>query len=98
MNIEEILKDETFVAQLKTAESLDEVVQVCKEKGIDVTVADLEAAMNAEESELDAGELDNVAGGLSVADAFYAGYYAGARLAKFIKEHIPNYFERDFEG
>ena len=65
---------ETLKAKLDKAQSAEEVIRICAEEGIEVTMEQLmepEAPMNAE---LDEEALDNVAGG-----RYYAA--AGVRAA-----------------
>ena len=62
-NIPEELK-----AKIEAAETLEEVAKLCTEAGYEVTVEELEAAVNAPGDELSEGDLDNVAGGCFICD------------------------------
>jgi len=64
MNIEELSNDQELKDRIENAESLAEVVSLYREKGIEVTEAELEAALKAAESdELKEDDLEEVAGG-----------------------------------
>ena len=53
--------------KIKNAESLDEVVKVCAEEGVEVTKEELEAVLSQlENTELDENALDDVSGGLAI--------------------------------
>lgn len=63
MSIDELLKDEALVEQVKAATSLEEVVELFYAKGIELNTDELKAALRAEEGELDEIALDSVTGG-----------------------------------
>lgn len=50
-------------AKMETAETLDEVVRIFAEEGVEVSKDELIAALDAPEGELGEGDLDQVAGG-----------------------------------
>ena len=53
--------------KIKSAETLEDLVKVCAEAGVEVTKEQLEAELaKAESDELDENALDDVAGGVSV--------------------------------
>lgn len=53
--------------KIKGAETLDDLVKVCTEAGVEVTKEQLEAELaKTENDELDENALDDVAGGVSV--------------------------------
>lgn len=62
MKLEDLLNDETFVAQMSEAASLEDIAKLLCKKGLNVTVPELQKVLQPEE-ELDAAELDDVAGG-----------------------------------
>ena len=64
--VQELMKDDQFKAKLANAESLDGMAALFQEEGIQVTGADLEAAIanHSDEEELSEEKLDNVSGGL----------------------------------
>lgn len=51
-------------AKLEAAETLDEMVQILAEEGVEISKEELIAAMDEPEGELNENDLDNVAGGL----------------------------------
>ncbi len=64
MTIEELMKDEAFAAQIDVAENMEAIARAFNEKGIHVSVAELETVMKEDETgELDENSLENVAGG-----------------------------------
>ena len=66
MDIEKLLQDEEFKAQLGAAKSLTEVVEILKAKGIETTEKELEEAYaqtQNQDGELGESALENVAGG-----------------------------------
>lgn len=64
MSNEELLEDEDFAAKVEEAKSLKELAGIFGEKGVKVTVAELESAMKEDANgELDEDGLENVAGG-----------------------------------
>jgi len=70
MNFEELMKDAEFAAKMEAAESAAEIVELLKTKGIETTEEEIEKAYNqASQSgdELNEADLENVAGGMSVA-------------------------------
>ena len=69
MSFEELMQDAEFAAKMEAAENAAEIVELLKTKGIETTEEELEKAYNqAAKSgdELNEGDLENVAGGLSV--------------------------------
>lgn len=60
--MDQIVISDSLKAKLDTAETMDEVVRVCAEEGIEVTKEQLEAAA-AMDGELTEGDLDSVNGG-----------------------------------
>ena len=65
MDPKELLKDEAFKESLANAKDYDEVIELFKAKGIEVTEEMLKAAEAAasSEGELNEGALESVAGG-----------------------------------
>lgn len=61
--MDQIAISDSLKAKLDTAETMDEVVRVCAEEGIEVTKEQLEAAAASMDGELTEGDLDNVNGG-----------------------------------
>lgn len=57
---------EELKAKLETVSSVEEAVEILKENGIEITAAEIEAAMNEPEGELDETALDDVAGGVNL--------------------------------
>lgn len=79
--IEGLSQDETFMEQLEQAASNEEVCELFKSKGLEVTVEDVEEAKNAKE--LDESDLDNVSGGFLIKGPIYwAGYLLGRLVAR----------------
>jgi len=66
MNLEELSKDQELKNRIENAESLAEVVEIFREKGIEVTEAQLEAAMKDTSDEISESDLQNVAGGIKL--------------------------------
>ena len=65
MNIHELLQDEEFAKAVDNADSLEDVVKLINSKGIEVSVEDIQKAMDAAESgELSEDSLESVAGGV----------------------------------
>lgn len=50
-------------AKLEAAETLEEMVKILAEEGVEITVEQLSATMDANDGELNENDLDNVAGG-----------------------------------
>ena len=66
MDIETLLQDESFTKRIDEANSLEEVALLFKEKGIEVSAADIQKAMDSSTSgELMEDSLESVAGGLA---------------------------------
>lgn len=63
MTIEELAKDEAFVAKMKAAKDFAEAAALLNAQGIEVTAEELEAIAAAQNGELDEDALENVAGG-----------------------------------
>ncbi len=64
MDIEKLLQNEEFKAQLSAAKSLAEVVEILKSKGIETNEKELEEAYaQSQNGELGEGALEGVAGG-----------------------------------
>ncbi len=65
--VQALMQDEQFKEKLANAESLDEMAGFFRDEGIEVTGADLEAALEASKNgeELSEESLENVAGGFS---------------------------------
>lgn len=63
--------------KLATAETLEDVVKVCAEAGVEVSLEEMKAAEASQNGELNEDDLDNVAGGLSLLGPMIAfGIYA----------------------
>lgn len=64
--VQNLFEDDQFKAKLANAESLDEMAALFQEEGIQVTGADLEAALSKQQDvgELSEENLENVSGGL----------------------------------
>ncbi len=90
--IDELYEDEAFRAKAANCETTEEIIAVFKEEGIEITEEDFAAVENYNaKSELNAEDLDDVAGGvgpmtwLAVGAGAYAvfkfahGYMAGAK-------------------
>lgn len=76
--IENLAKDEKFMAKLENARGEDEVVALFKSNGVEITANELKAMLSDEKGELDESSLDEVSGG---AVAYIIGY-AAARWLK----------------
>ena len=63
MNLEELSKDSELKERIENAQSLTEVVEIYREKGIEVTENELEAALRETSDEISEDDLQNVAGG-----------------------------------
>ncbi len=64
MDINALVNDEEFTAKLQGAKNLEEVTEILKSCGINVTADDLKTAYTqTQEKELDEDALDTVAGG-----------------------------------
>lgn len=61
-NIEELIQDNDFIAKVTCAKSLDAVEDLLREKGIEISTAEMKAVMRVDE-ELSEDALDNIAGG-----------------------------------
>lgn len=72
--------------KLDNAETMDDVVSVCAEEGIEVTKEQLEAAAASIDDELNEDDLDNVNGGV----ALFAIAVAVAITYYWYKGCIPN--------
>ncbi len=77
----ELMQDEEFMNKFLATQSAEEAVKLFAENGVEITAEELTAAINAaaeqKEGELEAEELDNVAGGISwvtVGLIAYGGY------------------------
>ena len=57
---------DSLKAKLDNAETMDDVVRVCAEEGIEVTKEQLEAAAASMDDELNEDDLDNVNGGVAL--------------------------------
>ena len=65
MDIETLLRDEDFSKEIEKANNLEEVAQLFNAKGIEVSAADIQKAIDAsDDGEFTEGNLENVAGGL----------------------------------
>ena len=65
MNYEGLMQDAELKEKLENAQTLAEVVEIYKTKGIEVTEEQLQAALDAPENgELNEETLENVAGGI----------------------------------
>lgn len=73
--------------KLGKAKSLDEVVQFCREEGIEITKEQLEmAAAQGDGGELDEDTLDNVSGG-----GLWVSAHAGMIVARYLLKHFGRY-------
>ncbi len=65
--VEQLMQDEQFKAKLSNIEDLDEMAALFQNEGIQVTGADLEAALENQSTseELSEESLENVAGGFA---------------------------------
>lgn len=63
------LNNEAKQALSKSA-SLEDMLKIFANNGIDITAADIKEAINKKGSELSDDELDNVSGGLNLVDIF----------------------------
>ena len=65
MTIEELSKDSEFLAKIQSAKGADEVVALFRDKGFEVTEAQLKALITGEDSgELSESDMESVAGGI----------------------------------
>lgn len=63
--IEQLSADKEFMAKVDATETMDDFIKLLANEGVEVTMADLEAAQaQCENGELDESALENVAGGL----------------------------------
>ena len=86
VQVNELLKDESFIEELKTAENDEDVQKLFAAKGIDLSLDEIaqmvqESIVAHNNGELDENSLDNVSGGVIgtlclgfCAIAFFAGY------------------------
>lgn len=88
MNIEDLLQDAEFTKQVENAERLDDVVELLNKKGFEVTAEDLTNALKAANGELSEENLEDVAGGTSL--AIKAGVIAGKAVGYWIKKYGRN--------
>ena len=63
MGIEELTLDQELEEKIENAQNLEDVVAILREKGVEITEAQLKAVLAAEEGELDEATLEAVAGG-----------------------------------
>ena len=64
MTLEELQKDEEFKKQIEDAQSFEEVAEIFKSRGVDVTVEQLKNSIEEnKDGELGEEELEDVAGG-----------------------------------
>lgn len=64
MDINDLIRDESFKAKIKSAKSLDEVAELLSANGFEVKASDIESALaQSTLDELGEDELENVAGG-----------------------------------
>ena len=63
MSSEELLKDAEFMDRIQEANSIAEIIELFRSKGIEVTEADLRSALDGQEGELSEEGLEEVAGG-----------------------------------
>ena len=81
MNIEALLQDEAFAKEVNEAKNLEDVARLFNDKGIEVSAADIQKAMDSSDSgELSEENLEAVAGGLItpiVAGAVIGAYLIG---------------------
>lgn len=71
--VQALMQDEQFKAKLAAAEDLDAMAALFCDEGIQVTGADLEAAMEQQDGELSEESLENVAGGFAISGLIAAG-------------------------
>ncbi len=66
MDIETLLHDEAFAKEIDKANNLEEIAQLFNDKGIEVSAADIQKAMDASDNgELNEESLEDVAGGVT---------------------------------
>lgn len=84
--VEQLMQDEQFKAKLSNIEDLDEMAALFQNEGIQVTGADLEAALENQSTseELSEESLENVAGGFPAAFAIAGIIIVGVGLAQGI--------------
>ena len=73
--VKQLMQDEQFKSKLSDAENLDEMAVLFQNEGIQVTGADLEAALENQltSEELTEESLENVAGGFAFSGLLVAG-------------------------
>ena len=62
MNIEELMKDESFAREMEKTQNVSELAELFRQKGVEISEEELQKALDA--SELDEDDLENVAGGM----------------------------------
>lgn len=69
--LERLSEDSDFNQKMNECSSLEELVQLCNEEGINVSISDLQAGFTEmnEETELDENSLEKIAGGQSIIKA-----------------------------
>ena len=87
--VKQLMQDEQFKVKLSNAENLDEMAAHFQSEGIQVTGADLEAAIENQSmgEELTEESLENVAGGFSLSGLALAGvvvFIGGSVLLGYI--------------
>ena len=85
MKIEELLENKDFQSEILNSQSLDEVVEILRSRGIDITENQLRAYFS-EEGELSEVELDNVAGGRGLLDRL--GRLANSWFSRYLNNLI----------
>ena len=74
--VEELLNDKVFTEKLKAAKSLEEIADLFKEQGVDVTAEEIKAAAKEKAGEeLDEQDLENVAGGVKARTVLKIAYW-----------------------
>ena len=88
MTIEELKTDKAFMEKIENAESIAEIVALFKDKGIDVTEEQLEAAADyyGKREELSEDSLERVAGGIVDPISISLGIVIGVAIGKAISK------------
>lgn len=75
--IEALSKNEAFAAKVKACETAEAICTLYAEEGIEITPEELDAAieaMNVNDKEFSAEDLDNVAGGIFISGGAFLAY------------------------
>lgn len=86
--IDELYENEQFRTKAASCETVEEIIAVFKEEGVEITEKDFAAVENYNaKSELNADELDNVAGGVGLLTCLAVGVGAYA-VYKFARGYV----------